>query len=133
MPEILSIKNVTASHSFTNVPGQFQHTITSMPIHPVDEIVIRAVNWNGESADNFLYLLWSSITNDFVASFCGGSIAPHFPGTRIILSHPPPNVLEFKLYHPRTKSDAPPNFDDNVKGDIAIHIDFISYKKHHIA
>ena len=133
MPEILSIKNVTASHSFTNVPGQFYHTVTAMPIHPVDEIVIRAINWNGEAADTFLYLLWTNITNDFVGSFCGGSVAPHFPGTRIVISHPPPNVLEFKLFHPRTINDAPPNFDDNVKGDIAIHMDFISYKKRLIA
>ena len=132
MPEILSIKNVTASHSFVGAPGHFQHTITAMPIHPVDEIVIRAINWNGEAGDTFLYLLWSNLTNDIVASFCGGSIAPHFPGTRIVSTHPPPNVLEFKLMHPRTINGAPPNFNANVKGDIAIHLDFISYKKRHI-
>ena len=133
MPEILSIKNVTASHSFAGAPGQFHHTITAMPIHPVDEIVIRAVNWYGEAADPLLYLLWSNITNDFVASFCGPNINPHFPGTRNILTHPPPNMLEFKLFHPRSMSDDAPFFDDDVTGAIAIHLEFISYKKRHIA
>ena len=139
MPEILSIKNVTVSHSFVidgggvKPPGLFYQTITSYPIHPVDEIVIRAINWNGEAADTFLYLLWSNITNDIIASFCGGSINPHFPGIRIMPTHPMPNVLVFKLMYARSMNDAPPKFADEVVGDIAIHFDLISYKKHRIA
>ena len=133
MPEILSIKNVTASHEFAAVPAQFHHTITSMPMHPIDEIVIRAVSWNGAVNDDSLYLLWSNITNDFIGSFSGENIVPQSSGIRIILTHPPPNVLEFKLFRPHTINDAPPNFSDNVTGKIAIHLDFISYKKRHIA
>ena len=134
MPEILSIKNVTAHRMFAAAqPGIFHHTITAMPMHPVDEIVIRSITWNGVSNDDMMHLLWSNITNDIVGSFCGGSIISQSPGTRIVLTHPPPNVLEFKLMHPRTKNDLPPVFDDSVEGDIAIHLEFISYKKRHIA
>ena len=134
MPNIEYIKNVTASHTFTGpAPGEFSHTITSPPIHPVDEIVIRAITWNGLTNDDSLYLLWSNITNDIIGSFCGANLSPTCSGTRIVLSHPPPNVLEFKLLHPRTKNDLPPIFDDSVEGDIAIHLEFISYKKRHIA
>jgi len=77
-------------------PAVFHHTITAMPMYPVDEIVIRSISWNGVQNDDMLHLLWSNITNDIVVSFCGASISPIFPGTRILLTHPPPKVLEFK-------------------------------------
>jgi hypothetical protein len=134
MPEILSIKNVTAHRMFAVAqPGIFHHTITAMPMHPVDEIVIRSITWNGVSNDDMMHLLWSNITNDIVGSFCGASIAPIPLGTRIVLTHPPPNVLEFKLMHSSIKDDSQYEHNDAVVGDIAVHMEFISYKKRHIA
>ena len=132
MPEILSIKNVTAHRMFGAAqPGIFHHTITAMPMHPVDEIVIRSITWNGVSNDDMMHLLWSNITNDIVGSFCGASISPIHLGTRIVLTHPPPNVLEFKLMHSTIKDDSQYEHNDAVVGDIAVHMEFISYKKPH--
>jgi hypothetical protein len=136
MAEIQSIVNVTASHSWVkdgmgiNPEGSFKMTLPGLPSQ-IDEIVVRAINWNGEASDVFLYLLWSNITNNVIASFCGGALNPHFPQTRIKPSSPivVPNVLEFKLYHPRTIDDASPTFANAVVGDLAIHLELITYKK----
>jgi len=131
MREIESIKNITVSQSLAGVQGVFHHTIKEMPIHPVDEVVISAVTWSGRQDDIELYLLWSNIENNFVTSFTGSNTNPHFPNTRIIWTKPPPNVLEFKLYHPQLIEDVPPFFCNNVDGEIAIHLEFITYKKNH--
>ena len=83
MPEIQYIKNVTVAKSFDAAPGIMTKQLTGMPDHNPDECIIRAINWNGEPDDNYMYLLWCSLTNDIIGSFCGGNIAPHFPQSRI--------------------------------------------------
>jgi hypothetical protein len=135
MPVIDYIKNVTVAGAFgtliplAGVPGIMSKPISGMPDPPPDEVIIRAINWNGLAADNQMYLLWSNITNDFVGSFCGGSLAPHFPQTVIRLTAPVPNNLEFKLYGVIGCNPAKYEFKDTVTGDLAVHLDFVRYKK----
>jgi hypothetical protein len=124
---IQCIKNVTVTYRWAAEAGDFQKQLTGMPSVTPDEVIIRALNFNGQSADSNLYLVWSNLTNDFIASFCGGALAPHFPQTRIFLTNPVPNFLQFKLYTP-TQADR--NLVvSTITGDLAIHMDFIYYKK----
>jgi hypothetical protein len=125
-PEIEYIKNVTAFANFVASPGAFTATITGMPSHSPDVAVIRAINWNGQAVDGNLYLLWCNLTNDYVGSFCGGALAPHFPQTHILLHAPVPTMLEFKLYTPTPTGVVQ---IPNITGDLAVHMDFVRYKK----
>lgn len=134
MPEILAIKNITASHSFGGTPGQFNQSVTSMPVHPVDEVVIRSISWNSTivGGNPFLYLLWSNITHDVIGTIAGGDFISNCPGTRILLNSPFPNRLEFRLLTPPTVDDGQPVFDAAVTGEIAINMDLISYRRSHV-
>jgi hypothetical protein len=128
MPTTEYIKNVTAATHFSEgSPGVFSTQLTAMPNANPDEAIIRAINWNGQPDDNLLYLIWSNLTNDIIGSFCGGSIAPHFPGTTIRLNTPVPNILEFKLYTPAFNGGR--LSADTMYGDLAIHIDFVKYTR----
>jgi hypothetical protein len=126
--DIQYIKNVTVAAAFDDaVPAtSFTHHIVSMPNVAPDECVIRALNFNGAADDNNLYMVWSNLTNDFIASFCGGSLAPHFPQTRIMLNGPIPNMLEFRIYGPELTG--PPLPVNNLGGELTIHMDFIKYR-----
>jgi hypothetical protein len=126
MSDIEYIKNVTVAHRFASSPGTFTHTITGLPLSSnPDECVIRAFNFNGDASDFNLYFIWCSLTNDYIGSFCGGSIAPHFPQTRIRLNSPVPNMLEFKLYTPTANGMV---HIDSTVGELGIHMDFIKYR-----
>jgi hypothetical protein len=126
MSDIEYIKNVSVAHRFLASPAVFTHTITGLPLANPDECIIRAFNFNGEADDDRLYLIWCSLTNDFIGSFCGGSIAPHFPQTRIRLNSPVPNMLEFRLYAFNALSELAPI--PTTIGDLGIHMDFIKYR-----
>jgi len=128
MPEVQYIKNVTVAKSFNAEPGLMTKQLTGMPDHNPDECIIRAINWNGEPDDNYMYLLWCSLTNDIIGSFCGGNIAPHFPQSRIWLTGPVPNYLEFKIYV-LVHGDNPPIIYNAIKGDLAITMEFAKYKR----
>jgi len=128
MPEIEYIKNVLAAGCFNNTEGYFTKTITAMPQPGPDEVVIRAINWNGQADDTHLYLVWCNLTNDFIASFCGGNLSPQSPGTTIRLKSSVPNMLEFRLFRILSPGSEP-SFMSNVKGDLAIHFDFIKYTR----
>jgi hypothetical protein len=129
MPTTEYIKNVTVATHFDAVypQGIFSKQLTNMPNANPDEAIIRAINFNGDAADTFLYLIWCNLTNDIIGSFCGGSLAPHFPGTTIRLNTPVPNTLEFRLYTPVANGGMAPA--DNMNGDLAIHIDFVKYTR----
>ena len=98
MPEVQYIKNVTVAKSFDGTSGEITKQLTGMPDHNPDECIIRAINWNGNAEDQNMYLIWCNLINDFIGTLCGGNISPHFPQTRIWLTGPVPNYLEFKIY-----------------------------------
>jgi hypothetical protein len=127
MPTVEYIKNVTVATRFSGTPGSFSKPLTGMPASNPDEAIIRAINFNGAADDSNLYLIWCNLTNDFIGSFCGGSLAPHFPGTTIRLMSPVPNMLEFKLYTPT--DDGSIVFVPQTWGDLAVHIDLIKYTR----
>ena len=56
MPEVQYIKNVVAYAKFMASSSHFAKMITSMPDNNPDEVVIRAINFNGRENDTFLYL-----------------------------------------------------------------------------
>lgn len=129
MSNIQYIKNVTVSSSFGNANGGtagiFSKEINNMPSPNPDEVIVRAINFRGDSADNNLYLIWCNLTNDYIGSFCGGSLSPHFPQTIIRLNALIPNTLEFKIYTPSNSGDI---YTDQMTGELAIHFDFIKYR-----
>ncbi len=128
MPNIQYIKNVTVAAAFSNSAGSFSKTIHNMPSSNPDEVIIRAMNFNGAAADTNLYLVWCSLTQDYIGSFCGGSLAPHFPQTTIWLNSTVHNTLEFRIYTPTTVGGGTVALVTSMTGDLAIHMDFIKYR-----
>jgi len=128
MPEVQYIKNVTVAKHFNVEVGVVTKQLTGMPDHNPDECIIRSINWNGVVDDAYMYLIWCNLTNDIIGSFCGGNIAPHFPQTRIWLTGPVPNHLEFKLYVFQD-GNSPPVVYSAVNGGLAITLEFVKYKR----
>ena len=128
MPEVQYIKNVTVHKAFNLEEGTVSKQLTGMPDHNPDECIITGYTWYGESDDNNLYLIWCNLTNDIIGSFCGGNISPHFPQTRIWLTGPVPNHLEFKLYR-HTLSGSDLVASNQTKGNLAITMEFVKYKR----
>ena len=127
MPEVQYIKNLTVAKFFDAEEGIMTKQLTGMPDHNPDECIIRAINWNGAMDDPYTYLLWCNLTNDFIGSFCGGNIAPHFPQTRIWLTAPVPNYLEFKIYILRPNAD--PIVFNTLDGGLTVTLEFAKYKR----
>ena len=128
MPEVQYIKNVTVAKSFNGTSGEISKQLTGMPDHNPDECIIRSINWNGDPDDANLYLIWCNLINDFIGTLCGGNISPHFPQTRIWLTGPVPNHLEFKMYTMDPGTDKTVR-DDTLVGDMAITMEFVKYKR----
>ena len=120
------IHNEIAATSFAHTEGHFIKQFLSLPTPNPDEAIIRAVNFNGTLNDTNLYLLWCSLNNGIIASFCGANISSNFPQTRIWLNHLISNSVEFKVYTPTISGGM--EFVTDFVGDLAIHIDFIKYK-----
>ncbi len=130
VPGIHSIRNVAAFRAFENVDGEFTMTVNSLPSTRADEVVIKAISWNGLADDLHMYLVWSNLNNDIVGSFCGRGSSSSSPGTRIILNGVIPNQLHFKLMNPNPNGgERPPLQSSDVIGDICIHMDFITYQR----
>ena len=135
MPEVQYIKNVTVAKIFdtVNLPGEdpfITKQFTGMPDHNPDECIIRSINWNGDVMDDNLYLLWCNLTNDIIGSFCGGNISPHFPQSRIWLTGPVPNYLEFKIgVVARGLANNDQIVYAPITGSIAITMEFAKYKR----
>lgn len=134
MPEVEYIKNVMVASRFEASEGYIGKLITAMPSANPDDVIIRAINFNGKAEDTFLYLVWCNLTNDFIASFCGGNLSPQSSGTTIRLNSPVPNMLEFRLFRITAKGSDPSymsaaNAELAVTGDLAIHLDFVKYKR----
>ncbi len=125
MSGIQYIKNITATAAFTGTKGVFSKQLTNMPNQNPDEVIIRAINFRGDAADSNLYLIWCNLTGDYIGSFCGGSLSPHFPQTTILLNSIVPQTLEFKIYTPSGNGDL---YCDALVGELAIHMDFIKYR-----
>lgn len=128
MPEIQYIKNVTAQAAILNVIPEWDHHITGMPDLNPDECVVRSISFNGSIVDTNAYLVWSNLQNDFIGSFCGGSINSISPQITLRLNNPVPNSLHFKLYTPSAPG-LPPYPAPAMIGDLIIHLDFIKYKR----
>lgn len=136
MPEILAIKNLTISHSFLISDPSFVFNVTAMPGNPVDEVVIRTIIWNGQFDNvNQTYYPWviqSNINHDIIGCVSGGTTSTSNPGTRILLSAPFPQQLQFRLMHPSTLDNSPPVEEPLITGDIIIQMDLISYRRSHV-
>ena len=127
MANIEYIKNVTAFTSLNNKSGQFSTTITGIPNQNPDELVVRMINYNGPAGDAFQYLIWCSLTNDYIGSFVGENISPSSPQITIRLNAPITNNVDFKFY--RILEGGVLEFPENFVGNVCIHLDLIKYKK----
>lgn len=99
---------------------------TNCPFQP-DIAVIRQITFSGPAAQvagNFL--IWCSLTNDFIGSFqinqYGCSVTPN---TEILLQGPLPNEVRFQIFTIVAGGSTVPY--DQLTGDLSIGIDFIRY------
>lgn len=129
IPGILSVHNVTASYGFYNAVPTFTTTVNSLTSSMADEVIIKSITWIGNSADANLYLVWCSLNNDIIGSFAGSGNTSTSPGTRICLNGIVPNQLTFRLMYPVQVADTAPQISPPISGDIAIHMEFITYQR----
>jgi hypothetical protein len=129
MSNIHYIKNVTFFATFADQEGVFSKQLSSMPDFTPDEIIVRGINFNGilAESDHNMYLLWSNITNDYIGSFYGGSKSTFSPQSVFKLTSPISNMIEFKVFTPNGGDTV--RLEEALKGDLAIHLDFIKYKR----
>ncbi len=135
MANIQYIKNVTVAVNFNNSSGTFSMPLNNMPSIAPDEVIIRAITWfsivgadPNNPVNNQLYLLWSSINQDFIGSFCGQNLTTRNMNTTIRLNGAIPNMIEFKIYTPISGGVGVQYVPTIQTGDIAIHMDFIKYR-----
>jgi hypothetical protein len=126
MADIQWIYNVTACSTWAGGVGSYIKPISPPDFTP-DEVVIRSINFNGLVSDTHLYVIWCNIINDNIGSFCGGTISPQSPQTRIWIRGQIPNNLEFRLQTPTVAAGLQPV--TAMTGDLAITMDFIKYKR----
>ena len=132
MSDIKSIINVTATQGLTS--GSFTHTkaINNTP----DVCIIRSINYAGPINElGGMYLIRSSITGDFIGSFSITPIATvatsvnSNPQTTIMMSNKTAfDQIEFSIWVINSGSNVLSQYT-GLTGDLAIHMDFVQYKK----
>jgi hypothetical protein len=128
MADIHYIHNVTSTVAFDNTIPQWEVALTGIPDVMPDECIIRSISFNGSVADTNAYMIWCSLKNGFIGSFCGGNITSSSPQSRIWLNAPVNNMLQFKLYMPNG-INSPPLSAPAMTGDLIIHMDLIKYRR----
>jgi hypothetical protein len=126
MSNIQYIKNFTTYQGFNASIGQWTQAVSMPSVNP-DMCIVRGITYLGPSASTKVYLIWCSLTNDYIGSLNVDNISTQSPGTRIMLNSPVPNSLTFQLYLINTVNNTI-SIDPAADGDIAIHLEFIKYR-----
>ena len=127
MANIQYIKSSTNWATFNDMPGVWTQQIPAMPSVNPDMCIVRGVTFLGPIADEKTFLIWCSLTNDYIGSFNSNCIVSQTQGMQIVLNSPVPNSLTFQLHliDPAANVLA---LDQHVFGNIAIQLEFIKYK-----
>jgi hypothetical protein len=90
-----------------------------------DLAVVRQISFNGTGAQQTgNFLVWSSLTNDFIGAFnIGGYSASVNPLSQILLNRPVPNTVQFQIYVVNGGTVIPAT----LTGNFSIQIEYIKY------
>jgi hypothetical protein len=132
MSRIDKIKNLSVFNDLTHTPMVWDFNTN---LHFVaDEVVIRQLSYQGPITDNGLFMIWCSLTNDYIASFAISDISTTSsfvnitPNTRIqCLPNSINQSLQFQVHTVSGQNTAVSS--NSLTGQIVINMDFISYKK----
>jgi hypothetical protein len=133
MSRIDKIKNLSVFNDLTASPTSWW---TNSNLHFVpDEVVVRQISYNGAPTADGVFLIWCSLTNDYIGSFSVAEASGFTsvgvnvtPNTRIqCLPNSINQSLQFQIHSINAQSQ--PFASNNLTGRIVINLDFISYKK----
>lgn len=126
MDNIQYIKQVTTFQGFTASIGQWTQAVQMPAVNP-DMCIVRGITYLGPSPSLKEYLIWCSLTNEYIGSVNVETIASQSPGTRIILNNPVGNTLTFQLHLINTVTNTVA-VDPAADGSIAIHLEFVKFQ-----
>lgn len=132
MPKIDKIKNVSVYADLTNTPVNFYFNTN---LHfTADEVLVRQISYNGPAIPgDGVYLIWSSIINDYIGSFSFGdtdnSVTASVnvnPNTTIkCLPNSINQSLQFQIH--RITDAGATSTTNSLTGRIVILLDFVRY------
>lgn len=112
------IKNMIFTSAANVNPVDLQCPLNFKP----DEAIVRQITFSSTVLSAGIYLVWCSLTNDYIGSFhnrTSGTIT--FPNMRIITKNDVPNNLQFRIELAGTPGAAA------LAGQWAVQVDFIKY------
>ena len=132
MSHFEKIRNVTIFNNLTVNPTQWESRPT-LYFDP-DEIVVRQITYNGALRQDGVYLIWCSVTNDYIGSFsiyegsgftsAGVNVTPN-----TCLQCLPNSTLQGMRFQIHTVNGSNQLVPTNVlTGTIVLNLDFISRK-----
>lgn len=136
MKDIQSIKNVTVYQDL-NTSTDFYQNLSLYG--DCSDCIVRSITYSGPAiAEQGCYLIWCDLVNDFIGSFAIIVNATDTtqnpinsnPQTHIHLREPLPSnsTIHFKIYNV-SAGNRQAVATSTLSGDLAICLDFISYKK----
>jgi hypothetical protein len=124
--EIQWIKNVVVAGQLTSSKSTITAQLTGMPDSVPDVAIVRQVTLVAASVDANVLLFKTNFSTDYIASYCGESVSSICPQTTIKLTSPLPNQIVIDASKV-TSGGIVCGVD--VIMNVAVHIDFIWYKK----
>lgn len=126
------IKNVSVFNDLTTQPTSW-YTNTNLHFVP-DEVVVRQITYHGPTTDDGIFMIWCSLTNEYIGSFSVSDISTSSvfvnvnPNTRIqCLPNSINQSLQFQIHSINAQNS--PFASNALTGKIVINLDFISFKK----
>ena len=141
MSKIQSVKNVTIYNDLgaLGATGRFNQNL-NLNNQP-SECIVRSISYCGYPVDTpGMYLIWSSIINDYIGSFAlrlNGTVANYTsnvnttPQTLITFQNPVGvnNLAQFIIMVVDPGTGLAVAVTNQLTGELAIGLDFIQYKK----
>lgn len=125
------IKNVSVFNDLTAQPTSW-YTNTNLHFVP-DEVVVRQITYHGATTDDGIFMIWCSLTNEYIGSFSVSDISTSSvfvnvnPNTRIqCLPNSINQSLQFQIHSINAQNS--PFASNALTGKIVINLDFISFK-----
>jgi hypothetical protein len=128
------IKNLSVYNDLTASPTSWYFN-TNLHFVP-DEVIVRQISYNGPPTQDGVFMIWCSITNEYIGSFAVleaavgavSTIVNVTPNTRIqCLPNAINQSLQFQI-HGINGQNAP--YASNIlAGQIIINLDFIRYTR----
>jgi hypothetical protein len=120
MSEVAQRKNIII-HQNVNTSTDFYVSIPDLGFVP-DEVIIKQIAYD-DVANNDTYLIWSNLTQDFIALFISGMC--NSPDIRLPIQQPLQSQLRFVIYSNSTTRVA----NGTLNGYLGIVLSFVKYAK----